>query len=201
MASCHRWCVVQEQEGFICESNATNAQDICLGIEQSICHFEMCPAEILENVLTYIGKSKSYLWFHRDHSTIEISHHSNIWLYSFQLFSFVTTHELLQSTYTFQQDLLLTLTGMNLALVEKLLQHSQLCWLLEGIWSNGHRALMAVHHSTEEIHPVFPRVMRNGKYHWWDCVWMVSHCNRNSRSNTASCCNLADFCHFMLNVV
>lgn len=44
-----------------------------------------------------------------------------------QLFSSVTTHELLQSTYTFQQDLLLTLTGMNLALVEKLLQHSQLC--------------------------------------------------------------------------
>lgn len=38
------------------------------------------------------------------------------------LFSSVTTRDLLQSPYTSQQDSLLTPTGMNLALVEKLLQ-------------------------------------------------------------------------------
>lgn len=50
-------CVVQEQQGFICESNTTNAQDICLGTEQNVCHFEIHPAAILETLLIYIGKS------------------------------------------------------------------------------------------------------------------------------------------------
>lgn len=54
-------CDVQEQQGFICESNTTNAQDIYLDTEQNVCHFEICPAEMLENVLIYIGKSKNYL--------------------------------------------------------------------------------------------------------------------------------------------
>lgn len=55
-------CVVQEQQGFICESNTNaNAQDISLGTEQSVCHFEIHPAEILlVTVLIYIGKSKNY---------------------------------------------------------------------------------------------------------------------------------------------
>lgn len=44
-----------------------------------------------------------------------------------QLFSPVTTHELLPSTNTSQQGFLLTPTGMNLVLVEKLLQHDELC--------------------------------------------------------------------------
>lgn len=50
-------CVVQEQQGFICQSNTTNGQDICLGTEQKVCHVEICPAEILETVLIYTGKS------------------------------------------------------------------------------------------------------------------------------------------------
>lgn len=54
-------CVVQEQQEFICESDTTNAQDICLGTEQNVCHFEICPAEMFETVLTYTGKSKNYL--------------------------------------------------------------------------------------------------------------------------------------------
>lgn len=50
-------CVVQEQQGFIWESNTTNAQDICLGTEQNICHFEIHRAEMLETVLIHTGKS------------------------------------------------------------------------------------------------------------------------------------------------
>lgn len=54
-------CVAQEQQGFICESNTnTNVQDICLGTEQNVCHFEIRPAEMLETVLMYTGKSKNY---------------------------------------------------------------------------------------------------------------------------------------------
>lgn len=76
-----------------------------------------------------------------------------MWL---QLFSSVTTHELLQSTYTSQQDFLLTPTGMNLALVEKLLQHKELCSPLEGVWSNGHRALTTIHQ------------IQNRSITWWE---------------------------------
>jgi len=49
-------CVVHEQEGLVCESSITEAQDICLNIEQNICHFEMHPNETPETVLAYIGK-------------------------------------------------------------------------------------------------------------------------------------------------
>lgn len=53
-------CVVQEQQGFICESNTnTNVQDICLGTQQNASHFEICPAEMLETVLVYIGKVRT----------------------------------------------------------------------------------------------------------------------------------------------
>lgn len=54
-------CVAQEQQEFICESYITNAQDICLGTEQNVCHFEICPAEMLETVLIYIGRNKNIL--------------------------------------------------------------------------------------------------------------------------------------------
>lgn len=53
--------VGQEQQEIISESNTINAQDICLGTEQNVCHFAIRPAEMLETVLTYIGKSKNYL--------------------------------------------------------------------------------------------------------------------------------------------
>lgn len=53
-------CVVQEQQGFICESNTNaNAQDICLGTEQNVCHFEICPAEMLAMYLYTLGRVRT----------------------------------------------------------------------------------------------------------------------------------------------
>jgi len=48
-------CVVWEQQGFICESNTIEAQDICLDCEQNVCHFEMHPDETPETILLYVG--------------------------------------------------------------------------------------------------------------------------------------------------
>lgn len=36
-------CIVQEQQGFACESNTISAQDVCLDTEQNVRHFEVCP--------------------------------------------------------------------------------------------------------------------------------------------------------------
>jgi len=49
-------CAVWKQQGFICKSNTTKAQDVCLDTEQNICHFERYPNETPEIVLIYIGK-------------------------------------------------------------------------------------------------------------------------------------------------
>ncbi|XP_042636068.1 uncharacterized protein LOC117005032 [Catharus ustulatus] len=48
-------CITREQRGFICESNAIRAQDICLDTEQNVCNFEIHPNETPETVLVYIG--------------------------------------------------------------------------------------------------------------------------------------------------
>lgn len=48
-------CVVQRQQGFICECNAVETQDICLDTEQNVCHFEIHPGETSEAVLECVG--------------------------------------------------------------------------------------------------------------------------------------------------
>lgn len=48
-------CVVQKQQGFICECNTVKTQDICLDTEQNVCHFEIHPRETSETVLGCAG--------------------------------------------------------------------------------------------------------------------------------------------------
>ncbi|RMC04210.1 hypothetical protein DUI87_19029 [Hirundo rustica rustica] len=48
-------CVTREQQGFICETNMIDAQDICLDTEQNICHFEIHPDTSQKTMLVYIG--------------------------------------------------------------------------------------------------------------------------------------------------
>ncbi|RMC10979.1 hypothetical protein DUI87_12171 [Hirundo rustica rustica] len=47
-------CVTQEQQGFICDTNIVDAQDICLDTEQNICHFEIHPDTSQKTMLVYI---------------------------------------------------------------------------------------------------------------------------------------------------
>lgn len=49
-------CITREQ-GFICESNTLDAKDICLDVEQGICHFKVHPDTTPKTVLVYIGQS------------------------------------------------------------------------------------------------------------------------------------------------
>jgi len=49
-------CVTWEQQGFICESNTIDAQDVCLDTEQGVCHFEIHPNTRQKTVLVCIGQ-------------------------------------------------------------------------------------------------------------------------------------------------
>ncbi|KAK4811143.1 hypothetical protein QYF61_019774 [Mycteria americana] len=176
-------CVVREQQGFICESNTLKAQDICLDTEQNVCHFEIRPDEAPETVLVYIGKGCVCMrtlcdFIFVDNVTVDTSNRSNICVCNFTKivgcdFNYsapVTSYQLLQSNYTLSRDLLPTPIGMNLTLVKKLLQHDDLCQLLERIRNNGHKTLITVHHDAEEIHHVLERVKKDGEHHWWETL-------------------------------
>ncbi|XP_042656327.1 uncharacterized protein LOC122154120 [Tyto alba] len=49
-------CITREQQGFICESNTIDAQDVCLDTEQSICHFEIHLDNSKKTVIVYTGQ-------------------------------------------------------------------------------------------------------------------------------------------------
>ncbi|KAM6056629.1 uncharacterized protein LJ206_015028 [Theristicus caerulescens] len=59
---------------------------------------------------------------------------------------------------------------MNLTSVKKLQQHDDLCQLLERVRNNGHKALITIHHDTEERHSVLERVKKDGEHHWWETL-------------------------------
>ncbi|KAK4810571.1 LOW QUALITY PROTEIN: hypothetical protein QYF61_004534 [Mycteria americana] len=176
-------CVVREQQGFICESNTLKAQDICLDTEQNVCHFEIRPYEVPETVLVYIGKGCVCMrtlcdFIFVDNITIQAIAQIFVFVCNFTKivgcdFNYpapVTSYQLLQSNYTLSQDLLPTPIGMNLTLVKKLLQHDDLCQLLERIRNNGHKTPITVHHDAEEIHHVLERVKKDGEHHWWETL-------------------------------
>lgn len=52
-------CIVREQQGFICESNAILAQDVCLDTEQNICHLEIHPNKTSKTVLLFRGNGSA----------------------------------------------------------------------------------------------------------------------------------------------
>ena len=85
----------------------------------------------------------------------------------------ITAHQLLQPNYASYQDLSPTPIGMNLTLVRKLLQHDDLHQLLKRVQDSGQRALITVHHDTEEIHRGLERTKKDREHCWWDTlvVW------------------------------
>ncbi|XP_074875776.1 uncharacterized protein LOC142026553 [Buteo buteo] len=177
-------CVVQEQQGFICESNTIKAQDICLDTEHNICHFEIHPDETPETVLVYVGNGCICMRtlcdsVFIDNTTVEINNHSNICICNFSRirgcdFNYsapVTTYQLLQSNYISYQDLLPTPIGMNLTLVRELLQHDDLSQLLKRIRNNRQRTLITIHHDAEKIHHVLEKLKKDGELHSWDTLF------------------------------
>lgn len=134
-------CIVREQQGFICESNAIRAQDICLDTEQNVCNFEIHPNETPETVLVYIGNGCACFRTACDSVFIEdlvvnTRNHSNFCVCNFTRvagcdFSYVapvTSYHLLQSNYTLIMPVHI---GMNLTLVKQLLLHQDLIDILE----------------------------------------------------------------------
>ncbi|XP_075595288.1 uncharacterized protein LOC142599302 [Balearica regulorum gibbericeps] len=177
-------CIVREQQGFVCEGNAIEAQDICLDTEQNICHFEVHPNENPETILIYIGKGCVCLrtvcdFLYVDEVVVEIKNHSNFCICNFTKidgcdFSYltpVTSHQLLQSNYMLIHELLPIPIGMNLTLVKQLLRHKDLIKILEKIKENGQKTLITVHHNVKEIHRVFERVQKDAELKWWDTLF------------------------------
>jgi len=186
-------CVVQNQQGFLCESNSIKAQDVCRDTEQNFCRLEMHPDETPETVLVYAGHGCVCLRTLYDsvfmkNSTVDTHSHSHICICifaksmgcDFNYSARVTTHQFLHCIYTLYEDLLPTRIGMNLTLVRKLLQHDDLSQLLKQVQNNGQRTLITVHHDAEVIYAVLDRVKKDGEYHWWrNFPWMVTNGNRS----------------------
>ncbi|XP_054666927.1 uncharacterized protein LOC129199870 [Grus americana] len=176
--------IVREQQGFVCEDNAIETQDICLDSEQNICHFEVHPNENPKTVIIYIGKGCICLRticdsLYVDKIVVEIKNHSNFCVCNFTKidgcdFSYstpVTSHQLLQSNYMMIHELLPVPIGMNLTLVKQLLQHKDLIAILKKIRENGQNTLITVHHNVKEIHRVFERAQRDAELRWWDTLF------------------------------
>uniref|UniRef100_A0A8C3V036 Uncharacterized protein n=1 Tax=Catharus ustulatus TaxID=91951 RepID=A0A8C3V036_CATUS len=177
-------CITREQRGFICESNAIRAQDICLDTEQNVCNFEIHPNETPETVLVYIGNDCACLRtacdsIYVENLVISTKNHSNFCVCNFTKitgcdFSFVApviSHHLLQSNYTLISHLLPTPIGMNISLVKQLLLHQDLIGILERTKRNGQKTLITVFHNVKEIHHVLERVKRVAEYRWWDTLF------------------------------
>ncbi|XP_042748656.1 LOW QUALITY PROTEIN: uncharacterized protein LOC122192214 [Lagopus leucura] len=177
-------CAMREQQGFICESNTFETQDICFDTEQNICHFEVQPGRMFESMLVYIGKGCACIRTHCDSIQIgdmivDTANHSNLCVCNFINilgcdFNYtvpVTSYQLLQFNYTLIKDLRPALIGMNLALVKELLQHDDLHQLLERIKDNGQKTLITVHHDVKKIHRILERVMKAGEHHWWEVLF------------------------------
>lgn len=76
-------CIVQEQQGVICQSNTTKDQDICPDTEQNVCYFEIHLNENLETALVHIGKGCIFMrtscnFLVVDNLTVDTINHSNI---------------------------------------------------------------------------------------------------------------------------
>ncbi|XP_069631209.1 LOW QUALITY PROTEIN: uncharacterized protein [Haliaeetus albicilla] len=180
-------CIVREQQGFVCEGNAIEAQDICLDTEQNICHFEIHPNENPETVLyvyIYIGKGCVCLRtvcdsLSVDEVVVETKNHSNFCVCNctkivgcdFSYSAPVTSHQLLQSNYMLTDELLPIPIGMNLTLVKQLLQHKDLVEILGKIRENGQKTLITVHHDVKEIHRVLERVQKDAEHRWRDTLF------------------------------
>ncbi|XP_066845245.1 LOW QUALITY PROTEIN: uncharacterized protein [Anser cygnoides] len=176
-------CVTREQQGFICESNTIDAQDVCLDTEQGVCHFEIHPNTSQKTVLVYIGQgcvclrtACAFVEVDEENITLPSKNHSNFCICNFVriigcdfLYSApVVSHQLIKSNHTMYHKLLPTPIGMNLTLVKQLLKHQDLIKILKGIQEDGEKTLITVHHDTKEINRVLQRVKQDTDHSWWD---------------------------------
>uniref|UniRef100_A0A8D2P6W1 Envelope glycoprotein n=1 Tax=Zosterops lateralis melanops TaxID=1220523 RepID=A0A8D2P6W1_ZOSLA len=177
-------CIVREHQGFICESNAIIAQDICLDTEQNICHFEVHPNEAPGTVLVYIGNGcacfrtvcnavvvENVMVDTKNHSNFCVCNFTTITGCDFSYKAPVTSYHLLQSNFTLIHQIMPVPIGMNLTLVKQLLLHQDLIEILEKIKKNGQKTLVTVHHDMKEIHHVMERMKKDAEYRWWDTLF------------------------------
>jgi len=132
-------CITREHQGYICEGNTLQAQDICLDTEQNVCHFETYPKELTNTVVVYIGEGCACLKtscdkIQTDGSIKAMKNHSNSCVCHFKKlnscdFNYsppITSYQLMRANYTLIQKLQPVPIGISLNLVKELLQHKDL---------------------------------------------------------------------------
>ncbi|XP_042660992.1 uncharacterized protein LOC122154684 [Tyto alba] len=179
-------CITREQQGFICESNTIDAQDVCLDTEQSICHFEIHPDNSKKTVIVYTGQgciclrtACVFVEIDHDNVTLPIGNHSNFCICNFAkiigcdfvYWAPVVSHQLIKSKITGYLELSPTPIGMNLTLVRQLIKHQDLLGILREIQRNGEKTLVTVHHDTKEINRVLQRTKQDASHNWWDTLF------------------------------
>lgn len=179
-------CIAREQQGFICESNTIDAQDICLDTEQGICHFEVHPESSQKTVLVYIGQGCvclrtvcASIQIDSDNITLNVKNYSNFCICNFVkiigcdflYFAPVVSHQLIKSNYTMYHKLSPIPIGMNLTLIRQLVKHQDLIEILKEIQENGKKTLITVRHDSKKISRILQRARQDASHHWWDVLF------------------------------
>lgn len=177
-------CLVRDQQGFICESNAIEAQDMCLDTDQKVCHFEVRSNIDSKTLLVYVGKGCACLrttcdYILVDNIKVNTTSYSNLCICNFthiigcdfHYLAPVTSYHLIKTNYTLYQELIPTPIGMDLTRTQELLQHQNLIQILDGIRNNGQKTLITVHHDAEQITKILERVKKDGDHKWWEVLF------------------------------
>lgn len=168
-------CITRGQQGFICEGNTIDAQDIRLNAEQNLCHFEIHPNTDQKTVIIYIGHGCIYLRTTctfleidgnnvslpaRDHSNFCICNFIRIIGCDFSYLVPTVSHQLIKSNYTTYYQLLPTHIGMNLTLVKQLMNHEDPVKIAKEIQENGQK-MLTVQRDTKKVSRVLQRVKQD----------------------------------------
>ena len=180
-------CVTQEQQGFLCESNTTDPQDIGLDTQQGVCHLEIHADIIQKTVLVYLDQdfvlclrtACASVRVDNENKYLPVKKHSNFCICNLDSiigcdFTYsvpVVSHQMIKASYIMYHHLSPTPIGMNRRLVKWIIKHPDLDEILKEIKENGEEVLITVHHDAEEISKVLQRIKQETSHPWWDALF------------------------------
>ncbi|XP_074667534.1 uncharacterized protein LOC141917847 [Strix aluco] len=152
-------CTNMGHQGYICEGNTMEAQDICLDTHQKECNFKAQPSPNNHTVLIYIGEGciclrtscKSLIV---DNYEEEIGGYSNYCICNFTKaegcdFTYtipVLSSQVIKTEQNLFQKIDSIPIGMNLERVKEMLQHEDLLSILEEVKKKGKEMLVVDGH-------------------------------------------------------
>ncbi|XP_074667130.1 uncharacterized protein LOC141917660 [Strix aluco] len=177
-------CINMGQQGYVCEGNGIQAEDMCLDTHQKECHFEIQSSINNDTVMIYIGEGCICLRtlctsvLIDGYFKVKIGNYSNHCVCNFTKiegcdFTYtipVLTSQVIKSDYTLIRKIDPVSIGMNLDRIKEMLQHKDLISILEDVKRTGKEMLVVVKHDTEQIHEILTQVQKTTDHHWWDTL-------------------------------